>query len=86
MTKLRLLAHEMEEENFLIEEVVVEWETATIQNGNEDFVPMHRLRYELFVRMDYLALVSRKVCEDVLLPHFQFAMTSSLFFVLFLYR
>ncbi|KAK4019829.1 hypothetical protein OUZ56_001836 [Daphnia magna] len=61
-----LLAHEMEEENFLIEEVVVEWETATIQNGNEDFVPMHRLRYELFVRMDYLALVSRKVCEDIM--------------------
>ncbi|XP_059353471.1 speedy protein 1-A-like [Daphnia carinata] len=61
-----LLAHEIEEENFLIEEVVVEWETATIQNGNEDFVPMHRLRYELFVRMDYRALVSRKVCEDII--------------------
>ena len=28
---------------------------------------MHRLRYELFVRMDYRALVSRKVCEEVMI-------------------
>lgn len=60
----------MEEENYLIDEVVVEWETVKIRNGNENFVPMHRLRYELFVRMDYHALVSRKVCEDVFPSHF----------------
>ena len=62
----RFLAHEIEEENFLIEELVVEWETKQIQN-NEEYTPMHRLRYELFVRMDYRALVSRKVCEEVMI-------------------
>jgi hypothetical protein len=62
----RFLAHEIEEENFLIEELVVEWETKQIQN-NEEYTPMHRLRYELFVRMNYRALVSRKVCEEVII-------------------
>lgn len=61
----RFLAHEIEEENFLIEELVVEWETKQIQN--DEYIPMHRLRYELFVRMDYRALVPRKVCEEVIL-------------------
>ncbi|EFX75415.1 hypothetical protein DAPPUDRAFT_306764 [Daphnia pulex] len=59
------LAHDIEEENYLIDKLVVEWETKQIQN-DEEYIPMHRLRYELFVRMDYRALVPRKVCEEIM--------------------
>ena len=55
----------MEEENYAVECIALEWETAMIQANYDDFVPMHRLRYELFVQMNYRALVSRKCCEEV---------------------
>lgn len=45
--------------------MVMELETEVILENKEEFIPIHRLRYELFVRMDYRALVSRKCCEEV---------------------
>lgn len=61
----RVLAHEMEEENYAVELLTLELETSAILDERTDFVPIHRLRYELFVRMNYRALVSRKCCEEV---------------------
>lgn len=55
----------MEEENYAVELLVLEFETAAILQDFNEFVPMHRLRYELFIRMNYRALVSRKCCEEV---------------------
>ena len=62
----RVLAHQMEEENYAIEVLEMELDVGMLKSDDEDkFIPMHRLRYELFVRMNYRALVSRKCCEDV---------------------
>lgn len=61
-----MLAHDIEEENYKIEVLITLWETEMIKSrGVENFVPINTQRYELFRRMNFRALVSRKCCEEV---------------------
>ena len=73
----RVLAHDIEEENYKIEVLITLWETEMIKSrGVENFVSINTQRYELFRRMNFRALVSRKCCEEVkqflLLFHFPY--------------
>lgn len=56
---VRVLAHEMEEENGAVDVLVVEFETEALQTNEEDFIPINRLRKFIFFRLDFLHTNSR---------------------------
>ena len=64
---VRLLAHDIEEENDSVADyMTLIWDNHSIRkNGEKNYIPLRRLRYDLFVRLGFRALVSRRCIEEV---------------------